>query len=207
MFVRVGDGDVEGLFSIDGNLDARGCSAGEIASSIIERLRIRPASPLPTPKPDFVNDLKTATATGGFLAEYPIAQHLMDACQGIRFLLPGLNYDFKLIAGAIKQAERPYEKEQSTFRTLNVHIGFKLRAEATGMVCAILGKQMKRGDALEQLLVNFINESLPKDLRPLSRGESDIRKIYDIAVRDTDDQEPVAAITQILVSRYAPGSS
>ncbi len=207
MFVQVDDGEVEGLFSIDGKVDSRGRSADEIASLIIKRLRKRPASPPPSQKPVFLNDLRTATATGGFLADFPIAQHLMDACRDIRFLLPGPNYDFNTIAVTVKQAQWLYDEEQSTFRTLNVRVGFKFRAEATGMVCVILGQQIKRGDALEQLLVNLINESLPTDVTPLRPGESDIDRIYDIAVGETADLEPVAAITQILVSRYAPESS
>lgn len=74
------------------------------------------------------------------------------------------------------------------------------------MMCAILGQQMQPGDALEQLLVNFIAESLPRSVTQLLPGEPDIRRIYDIAVGDIDDPKPIDAITQILVSRYEPES-
>lgn len=207
MFVRVGDGEVKGVFSVDGYVDARGRSADGIASLIIEQLRKQqPALSPPFPKPDLRNDLKVATSTGGLLVNFPIAHHLMDACRDVRFLSPGDNYEFNRIGTTVMEAQRFYDEEQSEFRTFNIHVGFRLRAEATSMMCAILGQQMQPGDALEQLLVNFIAESLPRSVTQLLPGEPDIRRIYDIAVGDIDDPKPIDAITQILVSRYEPES-
>ena len=40
MFVRVDDGDVAGVFSVDGYVDAKGRSAADIAKVIRQRLEL-----------------------------------------------------------------------------------------------------------------------------------------------------------------------
>ena len=40
MFVRVDDGDVDGVFSVDGYVDAKGRPASDIAKLIRDRLKL-----------------------------------------------------------------------------------------------------------------------------------------------------------------------